>query len=181
MSPLRIWLVGFGAVGRWLADALDSQADQFGARYGRKLSVIGIGNARDGFIYHPDGLDLASILAAAAAGQPITGGSRGRVWPSAIEGLRATEADLLVEVTASPPAGGEPGLTHMAEALQRKIPVVTSNKWPVALHGAELAALARRQQVAFRAESTVMSGTPVLSTLPEGDILAVAKAGQRTR
>lgn len=56
----------------------------------------------------------------------------------------------------------------MREALQRKIPVVTSNKWPVALRGAELAALAQRQQVAFRAESTVMSGTPVLSTLTEG-------------
>jgi homoserine dehydrogenase len=89
-------------------------------------------------------------------------------WPSTIEGLRATEADLLVEVSASPAADGEPGVTHMREALQRRIPVVTSNKWPVALHGTELAALARSQGVAFRAESTVMSGTPVLSTLTEG-------------
>jgi homoserine dehydrogenase len=37
-----------------------------------------------------------------------------------------------------------------------------------ALHGVELAALARSQRVAFRAESTVMSGTPVLSSLSEG-------------
>lgn len=167
-SPLRIWLAGFGMVGQWLARALDAQAGRLAVRYGRTLTVAGIGNARDGFIYHPDGLDLASVLAAAAAGRPITGQLGVRVWPSTIEGLRATEADLLVEVTASPPAGGEPGLSHMREALQRKIPVVTSNKWPVALHGAELAALARRQQVAFRAESTVMSGTPVLSTLTEG-------------
>jgi homoserine dehydrogenase len=168
VSPLRIWLVGFGMVGRWLAGALDAQAAQLAPRYGRALTVNGIGNARDGFVYHPDGLDLASILAAAAAGRPITDQPGAQAWPSAIEGLRATEADLLVEVTASPPADGEPGLTHMREALHRKIPVVTSNKWPVALHGAELSALAHRQQVAFRAESTVMSGTPVLSTLTEG-------------
>jgi homoserine dehydrogenase len=45
---------------------------------------------------------------------------------------------------------------------------VTSNKWPVALHGVELAELARRRGVPFRAESTVMSGTPVLSALVEG-------------
>ena len=56
----------------------------------------------------------------------------------------------------------------MREALGRGIPVVTSNKWPVALHGAELATLARSRGAAFRAESTVMSGTPVLSALTEG-------------
>lgn len=178
MSPLRIWLVGFGMVGQWLARALDAQAGQLAARYGRQLTVAGIGNARDGFIYHPDGLNLASVLAATADGRPITDQPGARAWPSAIDGLRATDADLLVEVTLSPPADGEPGLTHMRQALQRKIPVVTSNKWPVALHGAELAALAQRQQVAFRAESTVMSGTPVLSTLTEG-LAGTVPAGLR--
>ncbi len=163
-----MWLVGFGTVGQWLARALDAQAGQIAGRYGRELTVVGIGNARDGFAYHPDGLGLASALAAAAAGRPVTEQPGARVWPTAIEGLRATEADLLVEVTASPSASGEPGLAHLREALQREIPVVTSNKWPVALNGAELAELARRRQVAFRAESTVMSGTPLLSTLTEG-------------
>ncbi|TMR04736.1 homoserine dehydrogenase [Actinomadura soli] len=166
--PVRIWLVGFGMVGRWLASALDAQAERIATRYGRAVTVVGVGNARDGFIYHPDGLDLGSTLAAASAGRPITDQPAARVWPNAIDGLRATEADLLVEVTASPAAHGEPGVTHMREALQRAIPVVTSNKWPVALHGAELSALAERHGVAFRAESTVMSGTPVLSTLTEG-------------
>ena len=56
----------------------------------------------------------------------------------------------------------------MREALGRGIPVVTSNKWPVALHGVELTELAAKEGTAFRAESTVMSGTPVLSTLTEG-------------
>lgn len=56
----------------------------------------------------------------------------------------------------------------MREALGRGIPVVTSNKWPVALHGTELAELARRHAVPLRAESTVMSGTPLLSTLVDG-------------
>ena len=56
----------------------------------------------------------------------------------------------------------------MREALWRQISVVTSNKWPVALQGVALAELARTRRVAFRAESTVMSGTPVLSTLVDG-------------
>src|SRR5919106_392828 len=112
---MRVWLVGFGTVGRWLA------------------ALPGV-----------------------------------RRWTSALEGLRATEADLLVEVTASPSTDGEPGLSHMREALGRGVPVVTSNKWPVALQGVGLAELARGRGVAFRAESTVMSGTPLLSTLTDG-------------
>jgi homoserine dehydrogenase len=168
VSALRIWLVGFGVVGQWVASALDTQAGRLAARYGRAVTVVGIANARDGFVYDAGGLDLGSVLAAAAGGRPITGQQGARMWPSAIEGLRATDADVLVQVTASRPADGEPGLSHIREALQRGIAVVTSDKWPVALHGAELAALARHQAVAFRAESTVMSGTPVLSALTEG-------------
>lgn len=175
--PLRIWLVGFGMVGRWLAGVLDAQADQLRSRYGLDVSVAGMATARDGFVYDENGLDLKAVLAGTAQGaavqgetgvRPLTALRGARSWPSTIEGLRATEADVLVEVAASPPDDGEPGLSHLREALERGIPVVTSNKWPVARHGVELAELARSRGVAFRAESTVMSGTPLLSALTEG-------------
>jgi homoserine dehydrogenase len=168
VNPLRIWLVGFGTVGRWVVRALDSERERLAGKYGIGVTVVGLASARDGFIFDGDGLDLRSALGLASQGRSIAEVPGVRCWPSAIEGLRATEADLLVEVTASPSADGEPGVAHMREALRRRIPVVTSNKWPVALSGAELAELARNQGVAFRAESTVMSGTPVLSTLVDG-------------
>ena len=123
---------------------------------------------RDGLVYDGNGLDLQRLLALASSRRSIAEVPGVRCWPSALEGLRATEADLLVEVTASPSTDGEPGFAHMLEALDRRIPVVTSNKWPVALHGAQLADLARSRGVAFRAESTVMSGTPVLRALVDG-------------
>jgi homoserine dehydrogenase len=168
VRPLRIWLVGFGMVGQWLVRALDSQAERLAGRYGVAFTVVGLANARAGFIYDGNGLDLASVLRLASPGGSIVEQPGVRCWPSAIEGLRATEADLLVEVTASPSSDGEPGLAHMREALGRGIPVVTSNKWPVALGGVQLAGLARDRGVAFRAESTVMSGTPLLRALLEG-------------
>lgn len=168
LKPVRIWLVGFGTVGRWLARALDSQAERLALSYGIDVTVVGLANRRDGFIYDANGLDLASVLEPASGGGSITEHPGVRRWPSTLEGLRATEADLLVEVTSSPSSDGEPGVAHMREALERGIPVVTSNKWPVALHGVELAERARSQGIAFRAESTVMSGTPVLSTLVDG-------------
>jgi homoserine dehydrogenase len=82
--------------------------------------------------------------------------------------LRHVDADVLVEATSSPASDAEPGYRHIREALHRDRAVVTSNKWPVALHGVELMQLARARGVAFRAEATVLSGTPVLSTLLEG-------------
>jgi homoserine dehydrogenase len=168
MTPLRIWVVGLGTVGQWLLSSLDAHAERLRRRYGVSPRVVGVANARDGFVYDGDGLDLSSLLALVSAHGSISELAGARRWPSALEGLRATEADLLVEVTASPSADGQPGLGHMREALERGIPVVTSNKWPVALHGVELTELARRREVAFRAESTVMSGTPVLGMLIDG-------------
>ena len=165
---MRIWLVGFGTVGQWLARTLDSEAERLADRYGVEVTVVGIANARDGFVHSGEGLDLRSALALAGDGRSIAELRGARRWPTALEGIRATEADLLVEVSASPADDGEPGTSHMREALGRGIPVVTSNKWPVALHGVELAELARRRGVAFRAESTVLSGTPLLSTLADG-------------
>jgi homoserine dehydrogenase len=168
VKPLRVWLAGFGTVGQWLASALVSQADRLAGQYGVDVAVVGLSNRRDGFVYDGEGIDLASVLGLVSAGRSIAEQPGVRSWSSTIEGLRGTEADLLVEVTASPITDGEPGVAHMREALWRGIPVVTSNKWPVALRGVEVAELARSRGVAFRAESTVVSGTPVLSALVDG-------------
>ena len=113
VKPLRIWLVGFGTVGQWLVRALDSNAERLAVRYGIGVTVVGLANARDGFIHAENGLDLQSVLGLASAGRSIAEQPGVGHWPSAVEGLRATEADVLVEVTASGSADGEPGLAHM--------------------------------------------------------------------
>ena len=120
MTPLRICLIGSGTVGTWLLGVLDAQAERLASRYGAEVTVVGLANARDGFVYDPGGLDVPPVLAALAEGRPITGQRGARHWPSALEGLRATEADLLVEVSASPPADGEPGTAHIREALRAR-------------------------------------------------------------
>lgn len=159
-------MVGAGTVGQWLLRAIDSG---LAARYDVDLRVVGTANARDGFVYDEGGLDIPRTLGSLSEGMSIADQPGARAWPSALEGLRATDADVLVEATGSPATDdGEPGLSHIREALERSIPVVTSNKWPIALHGVELARLARSRRAALRAESTVMSGTPVLRALTEG-------------
>ncbi len=168
MRDVRIWVVGLGTVGRWLLRAMHSQAARLASRHGFVPKVVGVATARHGFVYDSSGLDLQTVLEFASARRSLAELHGIRHWPSSAEGLAATDADVLVEVTASFADGGEPGVTHMRDALRRGIPVVTSNKWPVALNGVELVELAREQGVPFRAESTVMSGTPVLRTLVDG-------------
>lgn len=161
-------MVGLGTVGQWLVRALNEHAGRLESRYGFLPRIVAVANARDGFVYDPRGLDPLAVLDHVSSARQLGELPRVRHFESSSDGLRATEADVVAEVTASPAESGEPGFTHMREALQTGVPVVTSNKWPVALHGLELVQLARAQGVSFRAESTVMSGTPVLSALVDG-------------
>lgn len=166
--PIRVWVVGFGTVGQWLVRALNGRGLEFRERYGLSFEVVGLANRRDGFVYREHGIDAGAALAQVAAGNSLRELEGVGHWPSALDGLRATEADVLVETSASPAPSGEPGRAHLAHALERSIPAVTSNKWPLALHGLELIELARGGSTSLRAESTVMSGTPVVRALTDG-------------
>jgi homoserine dehydrogenase len=167
VREVRIWLVGLGTVGRWLLRALDSGAGRLESSYGWRPLVVGVASSQ-GFVHRAEGLDPREVLERTEAGSApgeLPGSSS---WPTALEGMAETEADVLLDVTGSPMEDGEPGLSHIGAALDRGIPVATSNKWPIALRGVELARRAREAGTSLRAESTVMSGTPVLSALTEG-------------
>jgi homoserine dehydrogenase len=112
MSEMRIWIVGLGTVGKWLLHALHSQAPRLRDRYAFVPKVVGVGNARDGFVYDASGLDPQFVLQLAASRRPLGELAGVRHWPSSAEGLAATDADVLVEVTASPADSGESGITH---------------------------------------------------------------------
>jgi homoserine dehydrogenase len=165
--PTRVSIVGLGTVGEWLLRALDRNAARLRDRYGADLRVVAIASRRHGFVHRDSGIDIPEALNLRESGTALAGMPGVDHWRTALAGIEATEADILVEVSQSP-QGGEPGLSHMRAALERGVSVATSNKWPVALAGLELRRLAAENGAGFRAESTVMSGTPVLSTLLDG-------------
>jgi homoserine dehydrogenase len=165
---VRICLVGTGTVGRWLLSELSVRGDDLERRYGFAPQLVSVANATDGFIHSEAGLEPASVLEAIERGGGLGSLPGTETRESAREGIRDTAADVLLEVSGSPRADGQPGADHMRTALEQSTSVATSNKWPVALHGLELRTLAAEAGVGFRAESTVMSGTPVLSTLTGG-------------
>jgi homoserine dehydrogenase len=161
-------VVGLGTVGEWLLRAIDGHAERIADRDSIELSVVALASKRDGFVHREDGIEVRAALELRGSGRALAELDGVSSWPTALDGLLATETDVLVEVTGSRASDGEPGLSHMRAALRRGASVATSNKWPVALAGRELLRLAAENRLGFRAESTVMSGTPVLSTLTEG-------------
>jgi homoserine dehydrogenase len=154
MKKIRLSIVGFGVVGQGLFD-LD-------------VALVSVANARHGFIYNEHGLDISTLLALAAQRRPLTAHPDVRHWTDVLEGLRATGGDVLAEATGTNLRDAEPGISHIRCALMQHMHVVTANKGPGALAAGELLTLADAQGVQLRMESTVMAGTPVLSTIQEG-------------
>jgi homoserine dehydrogenase len=168
MRRVRLSIVGFGTVGRWLAAAIDRRRSWLEAECGVDVAIVGVATRRDGFVYLEGGFDIAALLDRAATRRPLADIANAHLWHTASQGLAATESDVLAEASNTNPRQPEPALGHIRLALDRTMHVITSSKGACAAAAVDLAALARQRGVQFRMESTVMSGTPVLSALREG-------------
>ncbi len=161
---MRVLLLGFGNVGRKLAEILTLERERFPRLGDLALTCVGILTRSRGGLAHERGIDLRAALESFTAA--------GRFGPkqphfstlSGLEAVRGLDYDVLVELTVLDiESGGEPARSHVREALRRGRHVVTANKGPLAFAYHELAALARAQGVRLLHESTVMDGAPLFS------------------
>ncbi len=168
MKHVRLSLVGFGVVGQGFAELIMKKYDFLKWHYDVDIRLAGVANARSGFIYHQDGLHIPTVLQIVKGKGSLADYPEATHWDHALEGLQASSADMLVEVTPTNLRDAEPGMSHIRAALLKGMHVVTANKGPAALAANELISLARQHGVQLRMESTVMAGTPVISTIQEG-------------
>ena len=168
MKDLRLSIIGFGTVGQGLAELLEAKRASLKQNHGLTVTLVSVANARHGFIYRDEGLDIPTLLELAAARRPLSEHTGARHWVNALDGLQATGGDVLAEATGTNLRDAEPGISHIRAALAQGMHVITANKGPGALAAAELYSLAQQQGVQLRMEATVMAGTPVLSTIREG-------------
>ncbi len=175
MKHLRLSLIGFGVVGQGLATLLSTKRELLREHYGLDVTLVSVANARHGFIYREEGLDIPTLLDLASKRRALSEHPGVKHWERALEGIIATGGDVLAEATETNLHDGEPGMSHIRAALSQGMHVITANKGPVALAARELLALARQNGVQLRLEATVMAGTPVISTVREG------MAGTRVR
>ncbi len=62
MRPMRLSIVGFGTVGRWLVVAIDRRRSWLAAECGVAVSLVGVATRRDGFIYRDAGNGTANHI-----------------------------------------------------------------------------------------------------------------------
>jgi homoserine dehydrogenase len=158
----RLALIGFGVVGQGFAEILGEHGAAYREKYGLDARIVAVSDLMKGAVYHPDGLDIAALLAHRSdlSQYPDAPGLvRGL---DALRTIRETNADTIIEVSYTDLKTGEPALSHIRAAFESGKNAILTNKGPVALAYRELQALADAKGCYFGYEGTVMSGTPSL-------------------
>ena len=145
-GPLRIGIAGLGTVGAGVVRLLRANADLIAARAGRPISVVAV-SARER--RRERGIDVSDLR-----------------WH---DDALALASDPAVDVVVELIGGSEGTARRLVEAaLQAGRPVVTANKALIAVHGAELAAMADRDRTPLAFEAAVAGGIPAIKLLREG-------------
>ena len=140
---MKLVLIGYGAVARALVQLIRRK------RREHPFTITGIHTLR-----HGTAVNLAGLPADPSFGPPAA---------SITDFLDAARADIAVELTTLNPSTGEPAISHIRAAIERRMHIVTANKGPIAHAYAELRKAAVQAGVQFRFESSVMDGAPVFN------------------
>lgn len=162
----KLVLLGFGNVGRSLAELLLRKQAELKETYDITFSVVGIATGSRGRAINPAGLDLPAVLEALKAGQPLEKFSS---VPSSdsVDFIKKSGADVLFENSPVNYQTGQPAVDHIRTALELGMHVATANKGPVVHAWHELKSLAKSKGRQFFHESTVMDGVPIFSLFRE--------------
>jgi len=145
-SPLRIGIAGLGTVGAGVVKLLAEHGRLLALRGGRPLKLVAVCARRKA---KKRDIDVSGVR-----------------WESDPLALAsAPDIDVMVELI-----GGSRGIARrlVQTALRSGKHVVTANKALLALHGAELAALAEKKGAILAFEAAVAGGIPIIKALREG-------------
>lgn len=144
MKEIKVGLIGFGTVGKGLAEVLYSQQERLVKRTGMTIRLAGI--ADHGTTSLPERFGDV----------PLT--------RDAMELIDNPDIDIIVELIG----GIEPAKTFVLKAIAAGKHVVTANKALLAQEGFEIFAAAAKQGVEVGFEASVGGGIPVIKSLKEG-------------
>jgi len=164
MITARVGLAGCGTVGRGLIELLGSRGAYCEEKYGAGFKLIFVTDIIKGTAFSNDGLDAGTLLAALDRGNGFSPEPYGRAGDASLRDLlRDAKLDVLCEATPTNYNTGEPGMAILTSALSAGVSAVTSSKGALSLDMPGLKRLAADNGAMLRYESSVMSGTPLIS------------------
>lgn len=155
---LKICLIGKGTVGSCFLELLNMKKKMIKDRFNCECKLIAIFE-RDGALINEDGIIFNEILSDIDF-------RKNKLWKKnarAKDLISKLKPDICIDVTPTNPNTGEPALTHIIEALNNKIDVISSNKAPFFFEYEKIKELANNNKCFIRYEATVGSCIPALS------------------
>ncbi len=171
----KIALIGFGTVGQGLCEILRDKKNELKQKHDYDWKIVAVSDVMKGSVYCNEGLNVDKLLEFAESGKSLNKydckckkSSLETGW-DALRTIKESNADVICELAFTDLQTGEPAISHCKAAFESGKHIVTSNKGPAALAYQEMLKLAQDNNVEFKIEGTVASGTPILN-LAEGSL-----------
>lgn len=161
MKKVNIILVGYGRVGKAFFQVAYEKTALCQERYGLDLKFHSICEI-DGALFPSDPLDVSHIL---TEHNSLFSLRESPFWKSGLalkDVLSSIEPGVLVECTPSNIKSGEPGLSHLRQALDSGWHVVTANKGPLVVDFRGLREKAKERGVALKISGATAAALPTL-------------------
>jgi len=163
-KKIKIGLVGCGTVGRGLVALLDEKRTLLKEEYGFDFELCLVCDFARGTLASVGGLDLGAMLVCLNETGDLRAMPGVTLGPIPLEDLlRETPVDILCEATPTNYETGQPSRGILRAALAHGVHAVTCSKGGVGTDLEGLKELARENGVKLRFESSVLSGTPLIS------------------
>lgn len=162
MNECKVIIMGFGAVGQGVANALSLKKDMIKQEHNVEVKVVAAADSSSSAIC-ADGLDEQLLVSVkndngSLASYPEYGSD-----VCGIDVLDSVEYDCLIEATPTNIEDGEPALSLTLKAFKEGKDVVTSNKGHLALFFKDVISAAEKNNVQFRYEATVGGAMPIIN------------------
>lgn len=159
--------MGFGNVGQAFLRVLKEKSELCRTHYGLDLRVLSVFRSSGAF-FSSQPMEIDKILEYSTSSQKSPDWKPDLTLTSVLESL---EPGVLVECTPFGSKSGEPGLSHIRDALERGWHVVTANKSPLVVDFQGLFEKARKSHVELK-----FSGATA-AALPTADVALFSLAG----
>ena len=143
MKPVKVGICGLGTVGGGTFNVLKRNADEIARRTGRRIIIGQIATRSDNPACDTTGVSITNDV---------------------MEVVNNPDIDIVVELIGGYDLARELVMTAIANGKH----VVTANKALIAVHGNEIFAAARKQNVCVAFEASVAGGIPIIKAIREG-------------